>query len=277
MDEPGDKDYNHAMPSLTSPLATGRTAEIYAWENDCILKLTRAEFPAILADQEWQQSEAAWKLGAPVPRPIALIEVDGRRGVVFQRVDGPSMSQAIQRWPWRLNHYARLLARLHAGLHQLSAPGFPSLNGRVRWNLSQNNLLDEKRTAAVLELLERLPESDTLCHGDFHPENVLLAGTGPVIIDWEGSMHADPAADVANTCLVIRSALMIGSGPDAWLMRQVARRFEQVYLSTYWRNHGPIDHLQEWMAVHAARMMTEEHISKHAFYEQIVRRVIPDW
>jgi len=61
------------MSSLGTPIATGRTAEIYAWENGCILKLIRPGFPAHLADQEWRNSMTAWKLGARAPRPVKLV------------------------------------------------------------------------------------------------------------------------------------------------------------------------------------------------------------
>jgi Ser/Thr protein kinase RdoA (MazF antagonist) len=206
---------------------------------------------------------------------VELIEVDGRRGVVFQRIDGPNMSQAFKRSPWRMGHYARLLAQTHAGLHNLSAPTFPSLHGRIRWNLSQACLLTETRKAAILQLLDRLPEDETLCHGDIHPENLILTATGPLVIDWEGSMHGSPAGDVANTCLLIRSALMFGSGPRGWLGRQVGKRFEQAYLAEYERIRGPIDHLPEWLAIHAARRMNEENRWSFRYLDQIIRRVIP--
>jgi uncharacterized protein (TIGR02172 family) len=246
-------------PSLASPISTGRTAEIFAWDGGHILKLIRPGFPAHLADQEWQRSEAAWKLGARAPRPIELIDVDGRRGVVFERLEGPTMTQAILRPPWRLGHFARMLGRLHAGLHSLSAPDFPSLHNRVRWSLDRSTLLPETRKAAILHLLDRLPDEITLCHGDFHPENIILTGTGPMIIDWEGSMHSSPAGDIAGTCLWIRAALNYGSGLSGWLKRQLGRHFEQAYLSEYRRIRGPIDHLPEWLVILAACRMNEEH------------------
>ncbi|RPJ39164.1 MAG: hypothetical protein EHM21_15975, partial [Chloroflexi bacterium] len=236
----------------------------------------RPDFPAHLADQEWQRAEAAWKLGAPAPRPMELVEVAGRRGVVFQRIEGPTMSQAMQRSLWRLSHFARLLGRLHAGLHQLSAPAFPSLHSRVRWNLDRSNILSEKQKAAVLELLDHLPDADTLCHGDFHLENIILTPAGPLVIDWEGSMHGSPAGDVARTCLWIRSALTFGRGFYGWLLRQLGRRFEHVYLLTYQRDRGPLDHLQEWLAILAACRMTEEHAREFPHLNRIIRPVIPD-
>jgi aminoglycoside phosphotransferase (APT) family kinase protein len=264
------------MSQLGTPIATGRTAEIYAWENGCILKLIRPGFPAHLADQEWQHSRVAWELGAPAPRPVELIEVDGRRGVVFPRLDGPNLVQVLQRSLWRMDSLARLLGGLHAGLHRLSAPSFPSLHGRMRGNLAQATMLSEPRKAAILTLLDRLPDEDSLCHGDFHLENILLTHTGPVIIDWEGSMHASPAGDVANTCLWFHIAFMGGSGANGWLLRQIGLRLERVYLVEYRRAGPPLEHLPEWMAIHAASQMNEENRAKVPELDRIVRRVLPD-
>ena len=43
--------------NLGSQVAAGRTAEIFAWGNENILKLTRPGFPSQLADQEWRNAE----------------------------------------------------------------------------------------------------------------------------------------------------------------------------------------------------------------------------
>jgi len=265
------------MSSLDPPIASGRTAEIFPWQNNCVLKLTRPEFPAHLADQEWFKSEAAWKLGAPAPRPVELVEIDGRRGVVFQYISGPNMLQEFERTPWKLDHFAKLLGRTHAQLHQLSAPAFPSLHDRIHWSLSPPNLLTDKQKTSILGLLEPLPDAATLCHADFHPLNILLADNGPMVIDWEGSLHGDPGGDVANTCLFFRTGFMTGSGLRGWLIGQIGRRFEKVYLSSYQRAHGPVYHLDEWLAIHAACQINEENRSKIPLLEQIIRCVIPSW
>ncbi len=265
------------MPLPGPPIAAGRTAEIYAWENNCILKLTRPEFPAHLADQEWRQSEQAWKLGAPAPRPVALIDVDGRRGVIFQRIDGPNMVQWMQGHLERLDPCARQLGSLHAELHKLRAPEFPSIHQRVHGKISQDTLIGEEGKAAIFALLERLPEDDTLCHADFHPENILMASLGPVVIDWEGSLRGEPGADVARTWLWIRTGITLNNGRGGWLFKIIGRRFENVYLSAYRRIHGPLDHLPEWMAIQAACHMDKENQRFFAAFEQIIRGVIPSW
>lgn len=265
------------MATLGTPLATGRTAEIFLWENDCILKLIRVGFPGSLADQEWEKSEAAWRLGAPAPRPVARVEVEGRQGVVFQRLHGPNLVQALQRSPWRLDQFARILGTLQAELHRIEAPQFPPMHELVIWSLRQPSLLSERQQAAVRALLARLADGNTLCHADFHPENILLTERGPMVIDWEGSQRGDPAGDAAFTILWIRMAFLSEQGRNAWLKRKIGQRFEAVYWATYTKQHGPIAHVAEWLAIQAACRMNEENRSSVKLLESLVRPVIPDW
>jgi len=256
--------------SLETPIASGRTAEIYAWGDNHILKLTRANFPSHLADQEWHNARVAWQSGAPAPEPVEIIAVAGRRGVVFARVDGPNMAQCMQRSPLSISAYARQLAGLHAELHTISAPDFSSQHQRVAWNLERSTMLSEPLKAAVYQTLGKLPDDDTICHGDFHPENILLAELGPVIIDWEGCMHGSPAADVAGTCLWIRSALMFGKGFRGWIVRQIGRRFERAYLAEYNRlAPGQLGHLEAWIAVLAACRLRADNRPEHKYLLQL--------
>ena len=49
------------------------------------------------------------------------------------------------------------------------------------------------------------PDGDRLCHGDFHPMNILGDVSQPVIIDWPDARRGDPAADVCRSYLLMRS------------------------------------------------------------------------
>src|SRR5262249_32610054 len=57
----------------------------------------------------------------------------------------------------------------------------------------------------ALAMLEALPDGDRLCHGDFHPANVLVGRNGPAVIDWTGATRGDPAADLARTRLLLQA------------------------------------------------------------------------
>ena len=50
--------------------------------------------------------------------------------------------------------------------------------------------------SGALALIDRLQQpGDGLCHGDIHPENVIMTADGPRLIDWTFSIRAPAALD----------------------------------------------------------------------------------
>jgi uncharacterized protein (TIGR02172 family) len=246
---------------LDQPIAAGRTAEIFAWGEGRVLKLTRPAFPQYLADQEWRNALAAWQLGVPAPKPFELLEIDGRRGVVFERIQGPNLLQDLLHHLMRLGESARLLARQQAALHAIPAPMFPSQRQRIQDNLASSAFLPEDLKGRLLQRLERLPDGDKLCHGDFHPENIILTPAGPRIIDWEGCMCGSPSADVAVTRLWIRCVPTYTLGVTSWLVRQGCLLFERAYLAEYNRRApAPAAEQAAWIALVAAATLRDDNL-----------------
>jgi len=188
----------------------GATADIYAWGDGQVLKLLHEGMPAEHAREEAEATRLAYAAGIPAPATGDLIEVDGRQAIVFERLSGPSMLQRIGARPWTLPRYARLLAELQVATHRSSAPSLPPLRRRLARNIEWNDSLPEPTKKAVLNVLGRLPDGDCLCHGDLHPDNVLLTPRGPVIIDWTTAARGNRVADLARTCLLLR----LGQAPE---------------------------------------------------------------
>lgn len=75
------------MPSLPSPIASGRTADIYPWPDGRVLKLIKPGFAPFLADQEALGARIAYQATGLAPQPGEIIEVDGRRGVLLEGLE----------------------------------------------------------------------------------------------------------------------------------------------------------------------------------------------
>jgi aminoglycoside phosphotransferase (APT) family kinase protein len=104
------------------------------------------------------------------------------------------------------------------------------------------------------------PQGDVvLCHGDFHPFNLLHDGGRISVVDWTGALVAPPAYDVAFTRLLLRypplaapPALrpVIGAGA-----RVLARRFVRRY-----RQANPtadLTNLDWYIGLHATRVLID--------------------
>ena len=212
----GDADRHHSrrpadvglVPTATvggvkqagSLIASGRDSDIFECGPGLVLR--RARNQRSLA-AEARTMEYARAQGYPVPA-IDEISDDGT-DLVMERIDGPSMLDALTRRPWTLRHHAGELADLHQRLHEIPGP----------------------------EWLRPAPFGDgpRLLHLDLHPLNVIMSANGPVVIDWPNAGRGDGDADVAVTW-----ALMACAGiPSGRVMAALLGRLRSVLVNSFLR------------------------------------------
>ena len=244
----------------TDLLGAGRTAEIFAWEEGRVLKLYRPEYRTDLAEAEARLCGLVSALGVPCPAVYGTLTVDGRRGIVFARIDAPVMARVIQDRPLRLGALARQLAELHAAIHACHSAELPAQRERLIERIQRAPGLDPATRVRLLAGLAALPDGDTVCHSDLHPENVLLTAQGPLAIDWLDAVRGNPAADVARTLLILRAWPHYATRPATRLARRIlSGAFAARYLRRYrqLRPLVPPEALAAWRAPVAAARLNE--------------------
>jgi uncharacterized protein (TIGR02172 family) len=250
--------------SLNAPIALGFTAEIYAWHAGQVLKLFNSGISRGTVESEANLTRIVHATGLPVPAVGEIIEIDGRFGLELERVDGISMLQALTQQPWKLRYYARQLAELQAEMHHCRVPELPSLGERLVRKIKRAEKLPENVRQAALKALETLPEDDRLCHGDFHPNNIMLSPRGPVIIDWIDASRGNPVLDVARSSLLFGRGHIPSSIPGAWLIRILQYRLYLIYRRRYFQlNPVGQQQLESWIPVVAAARLDE-----HVYFDE---------
>jgi len=91
------------------PIAEGRTAEIFDWEPGTILKLYRDWCPVDWAEYEAGVARLIYNAGVNSPAVKDLVELNGRSGIVYERVAGVSMLSEMNAHPWADIMRTRLL------------------------------------------------------------------------------------------------------------------------------------------------------------------------
>ena len=174
--------------SLEFPLGVGHTAEVYLWDEGTVLKLFHERYPLDAIEREARIAQRVHGVGLPTPAVIGgIIEVNGRFGLIYERVWGVSMLETLASQPESLLRYANLQAELQVDLHSRTGiEDVPNQHDKLGTTIRSVRILTPDLRSAVLNLLDGLPEGNQLCHGDFHPGNLLLTEDGPVIIDLDG-------------------------------------------------------------------------------------------
>ena len=186
----------------------GFTSDVYAWGERQVLKLFHSGSSAAeRAAREYNVTRSVYAAGLPAPATYELITIEGRPGIVFERVDGLSMFSQVQARPWTLFTAVRQLADLHAQIHRCVCPAeLPSQRERIARKIDESPDLSVEQKQAAWRALADLPDGTALCHGDFHPGNILFSARGPIVIDWGRATRGDPLGDVACTSRLIQIA-----------------------------------------------------------------------
>jgi tRNA A-37 threonylcarbamoyl transferase component Bud32 len=155
------------------PLASGQEADVYALDDRRVLRRYRRDTD-VTAEADLMRYVGG--LGYPVP---AIFTASGS-DMVLERLDGPTMAQAMVSDGIEMRSAAQMLADLLRRLHEL--PPLPGGEGQI-------------------------------LHLDLHPENVMLTGRGPVVIDWVNARDGEADLDTALSALIVAQVAADGSHP----------------------------------------------------------------
>src|SRR3972149_9939835 len=150
---------------------------MFAWEDGSILRPPRG--PDSEERNQWQAAamEAARSRGVRVPAVLGATTALGRPGLIMERIDGTDLLTLVGRRPWTVFRVARICGEVQARLHEVRAPRvIPSLKEALKWRSDTAGPLPQHLAEFALERLDGLPDGASLCHGDFHPGDLLMAG-----------------------------------------------------------------------------------------------------
>ncbi len=212
-------------------VGAGRSADVYDIGSGRVLRRYRDGREAGRVEREAQVMVHARAFGVPVPE---VFDVSGP-DIVMERATGPTMLDFVARRPWAVRAQARLLARFHGLVHRVPASGLPGVDLPCLGTI-------------------RPGDSDVLLHRDLHPQNVILAENGPVLIDWESAARGPAIADVAMTWVIIGFSDIPRQGIEG----VVARGAQGMFTRSFVHAAGPID--DQWRLTTIRQRLADPHL-----------------
>jgi aminoglycoside phosphotransferase len=220
----------------------GAQATVYA-KGECAVKLYRDGYPKANAFAEAYMMACLEQLQFPSPNVYEVLFVDGRYGVRMDRVKGEIMSEALSD-PEKLEDALHTLVYLQCRLQKYDIGVyncFPNLKERFHGDIERSERLSTDLKQELLELLDKLPDGQALCHCDFHGANVFFDGAAYTIIDLLQISKGDPAADAA--CSYVSYCFY-------------NQDLGELYLSRYCDKSGiSKSQVQQWLRVYAGTIL----------------------
>lgn len=184
-------------------IAQGGEADLYAIDEEKILRVARGS-----AQNSFETEKVVFPILAEhhilVPEIYSFIQIENRPAEVMERINGETLLSHILSSPFSAGSKIKEFAKLHQqilAIHEKESLCpieriFEDFTGRPR-------KIETETFNFVLGLLQELPKGDSVCHGDFHPGNILIQNDRNYVIDWSGAHVGNPLSDIAHTYLLM--------------------------------------------------------------------------
>ncbi|MDF2036532.1 aminoglycoside phosphotransferase family protein [Cytobacillus oceanisediminis] len=230
--------------NLVNPIAIGNTAEIYQFD-DKIVKVFKKHLPPSEHLHEAKKQEYASSCGLPVPEIFEVTEIEGRQAIIMEYVKGKTAGELILGNMESAENYLNICVDMQQKIHALPADAcvIGSMTVKLHHQIELAETLNRTQKNFLLKKLGSMIFKPRLCHGDFHPFNLILNDGTVSIIDWVDSSSGDVRADVIRTFLLLSEASV---------------KLAEMYVHIYCRNTGLTrDEIFQWAPIIAAARLSE--------------------
>ena len=218
----------------------GNQARIFLSDNGTIIKRYREN------NEGLPQTEAAslqlmahFRIAAP--RFLGFRKTGKGFDLEMARVDGIPLEDGLWMESGAGEKVGATLGKLHAEIHSKTLGKMPVKDlqsppeASLLFSTDVETVRRVDKSIDAKSLLSLSQNTKVVCHGDFHPSNIMGTSESPTVIDWCDSYIGSRESDVALSIVRLRT---VGLSPVATPME--ASRFEQnlvqlesAYLSSY--------------------------------------------
>ncbi|MBE5966165.1 MAG: aminoglycoside phosphotransferase family protein [Lachnospiraceae bacterium] len=240
-------------------IGQGNTAEIFEYGEGKILKLYKEGISKSACEQEFNITQNVYRFLGICPKAYEVVEVDGRYGASYERIDGQSMLQAALSNRRSFRKEGKQLAHYHNAIQKPVDFALPTVKEKLKRDIKRVEELTGDEKDKLYQYIDTLPEGSVLCHFDFHLDNIILRDGNAVIIDWMIACNGDRLSDVARTCILFEySEIPTKSLLQRHMIKFMQKRLLRIYLTEYFKiTQADRKELHRWKLPIAAARLSE--------------------
>jgi aminoglycoside phosphotransferase (APT) family kinase protein len=239
-------------------IGKGNTAQVIVLDEKTVAKQFFECVSDSAIEHEYLRNKAVMDCGLPVPAIFEKVIHKGRTALLYERINGSPLTKKLSNQPWTALTLINQMAKLQVLVHDKEVSNFPYQKEILHRKIKLAKELTDAEKTLIAERLSKLPSGNSLCHGDFHPDNILLAESGPVIIDWADATQGTRLADLARTLVILRfgglpaEMKLFKSKTVIYLRNLLAGQYLKSYRKSF---NFTVDSLEKWiLPVTAARL-----------------------
>ena len=182
-------------------IAKGANGAVYRYDNETIVKqyFNRDALPEIM--QERENSRRAFILGVNTAIPYGIVRIGDGYGSLTELLNATSVTKLIRANKEDLSQSVAYYVDTVKELHTIDATdeNLPDFKKWVlEWVDFLEKYLDAPHAQKMRTLVEGIPDSNFVIHGDYHTNNVMIQNGEPVLIDMDTLAVGHPVLELGS-------------------------------------------------------------------------------
>jgi len=182
-------------------IAKGANGAVYRYDDETILKTYFAKDALPEIKQERENARKAFVLGINTAIPYGIVRVDDGYGTVTELLNAVSVTKLIRNNPDDMSEAAKYYIDMLKSIHAIKVEDgeVPDMKETaLAWADFVAPHLPKEQGKKLRALVEAVPKQNTLMHGDYHTNNIMVQNGEPLLIDMDTLCMGHPVFELGS-------------------------------------------------------------------------------
>ena len=182
-------------------IAKGANGAVYRYNDETILKTYFAKDALPEIKQERENARRAFVLGINTAIPYGIVRVGDGYGTVTELLNATSVTKLIRNNPDDMSEAVKYYVDMFKSIHAVEVDDgeVPDMKETaLDWAEFVAPNLPENEGKKLRELIAAVPKKNTLMHGDYHTNNIMVQNGEPLLIDMDTLCMGHPVFELGS-------------------------------------------------------------------------------
>ena len=182
-------------------IAKGANGAVYRYDDETILKTYYSKDALPEIQQERESARKAFVLGINTAIPYGIVRVGEGYGTVTELLNAVNITKLLCDDPINIEKPAEYYVDLLKSIHAVEAEegDFPDMRETaLAWADFVSKHIPEDQGKKLIALVEAVPKQNTLLHGDYHTNNIMIQNGEPILIDLDTLCVGHPIFELGS-------------------------------------------------------------------------------
>ena len=182
-------------------IAKGANGAVYRYDDETILKTYFAKDALPEIKQERENARKAFVLGINTAIPYGIVRVGDGYGTVTELLNATSVTKLIRNNPEDMSQAAKYYIDMLKSIHAITVEDgeVPDMKEiALSWVDFVAPHLPDGQGEKLRALVEAVPKQNTMMHGDYHTNNIMVQNGEPLLIDMDTLCMGHPVFELGS-------------------------------------------------------------------------------